>query len=137
MKVFYFGCCRGESGHYWHLSPDMSWKREISLDPLGIVDAKYPPRVGPDRRTRPDLMDYRAEAPQGQAALIHEKGWTLIAYWDRSQDERGNSNSAFAAEGDYTFEDLLTAAKEQWPWVFERQAFEVKPFVDLGNPEDS
>ena len=49
----------------------------------------------------------------------------MLAYWDRSQDGRPGSNSAFAAEGEHTLEDLLAAAKEQWPWVFERQKFEV------------
>jgi len=130
MKVFYFGCCRGESGHFWHLHPDRSWETRLELEPLGCIDGVYAPRVGPDRRARPDLMETRPEAPQGQAALVHVKGWTVLAYWDRSQDTRGASNSAFAVEGEHSFEDLLAAAKEQWPWVFERQKFTVAAYKD-------
>jgi hypothetical protein len=73
-------------------------------------------------------METRPEAPQGQADLVFVDGWTVIAYWDRSQDTRGASNSAFAAEGRHSFAELLTAAKEQWPWVFERQKFAVVLF---------
>lgn len=130
MRVFYFGCPRGDKGHYWHLYPDRSWETRLELEPLGVIDGKDAPRVGPDRRARPDLMETRPEAPQGQAALVHAKGWTVLAYWDRSQDGRSASNSAFAAEGEHTFEELLAAAREQWPWVFERQKFAVVKYKE-------
>jgi len=130
MKVFYFGCQRGRAGHYWHFFPSIPWKQHYEMEPLGVIDGKYAPRVGPDRRARPDLMETRPEAPQGQAALVYEKGWTVLAYWDRSQDTRGASNSAFAAEGEHSFEELLADAKEQWPWVFERQKFTVVAYVE-------
>lgn len=123
-RVYYFGCRRGEIGHYWQGRGDVDSLYGPAGGP-GIIDGKYPPRVGPDRRRRPDQYDSRPEVPQGQAALVHVSGWTVIAYWDRSQDKRGASNSAFAAEGECSFAELLEAARRQWPWVFERQAFEV------------
>lgn len=89
------------------------------------IDTKYAPRVGPDQRIRKDIGDYRPEAAQGQAALVRVNGWTVLAYWDRSGDSRPNSNSAFAAKGDHSFDDMIAAAEDQYPWVFERQTFDV------------
>lgn len=112
VKVFYFGCPRGEKGHYWQDTAE-PWKRQLVHDTLGSIDGVYPPCAGNNN------------APQGYAEWIYVKGWTVLAYWDRSQDTRPGSNSAFAVKGYYYFDELLAAAKEQWPWVFERQEFEV------------
>lgn len=130
MKVFYFGCPRREVGHYWH-TPETPAKQSIYLAPFGSIDGVLAPRIGADRRRYPKQYDSREEVSQGQAVLVHTKGWTVIAYWDRSQDGRPGSNSAFVAEGAHTFEALLIAAKDQWPWVFERQAFEVTEYCDV------
>lgn len=130
MKVFYFGCPKGEKGHYWNFA-DKPWVHRLVLDPIGAIDGVYAPRVGIDRRVHPDLRDGRPKALEGQAALVHTKGWTVLAYWDCSQDGRPGSNSAFAAEGEYPFGELLAVAKEKWPWVFERQAFEVTEYCDV------
>ena len=43
-----------------------------------------------------------------------------------SVDSRGNSNSAFIAEGTFTYDEMMTAAKAQWPEVWARFKFEVR-----------
>jgi hypothetical protein len=111
MQVHYFGCQLHCLGHKWH--GDVPW-RPTWEHPVGAVDGRFAPRID------------GKEAPQGEAALVHTGGYTLIAYWDRSGDSRPNSNSVFAAEGEHTFEELLAAAKEQWAWVFKRQSFDVR-----------
>jgi hypothetical protein len=114
MKVHYFGCGR-EIGHYWHVA---GVGKRLKLDGLDSIDAKYAPRI---KTSSGDLT----EAPQGHASLTFVNGWTILAYWDRSMDKRPMSNSAFAAKGEFTFEELLSAAREQWPWVFSRQVFDI------------
>ena len=121
MKVDYFGYDRdGRRGHGWNPPCDYSYHDH----PMGGVDGVYAPRVG-EKMPRHKYHDSRPEEPQGRAALVRVNAYTAIAYWDRSGDERPNSNSVFAAAGEHTFEELLAAAKEQWAWVFARQAFGV------------
>lgn len=124
MIVYYFGCGKHEAGHYWHKPGAVGIMRRPPGCPWGNdIDGGLAPSFAIWRARG------RREAPQGQALVAHAGGWTALAYWDRSMDSRPGSNSAFAAEGDYSFDELLTAAKEQWPWVFERQRFEVVSFL--------
>ncbi len=51
--------------------------------------------------------------------------WTGIAFWDRSGDERGNSNSAFLVDGPRTFEEVVVASRQAFPRVWERMKFDV------------
>lgn len=122
MKLDYFGYTK-DAGHFWNSAEKRRW---LDHPHVGPIDGVHAPRVGADQRHRADLQDYRPEAPEGIAALVYVRGWTVIAYWDRSGDKRGASNTAFAASGRHTFEEMLAAAKEQWPQIFQRHArFEV------------
>jgi hypothetical protein len=100
MKVYYFGCF-DDVGHHLHDS-----------DGCTISDRNATPWSWPE-------VD-GSLAPEGEQfqslALLHKKeGWTAIAFWDRTLDTRGNSNSAFFAEGDFTFEEMLELAKKYFP----------------------
>lgn len=122
MTVDYFGY-DPRHGHFWKSLAQQRW---LDHRQVGPIDSIYAPRVGVDRRTRKDIPDDRPPAPEGVAALVYVGGWTVIAYWDRSGDGRGGSNTAFAAAGHHSFESLLASAKEQWPQIFERHArFEI------------
>jgi hypothetical protein len=61
----------------------------------------------------------------------HKAGWTAVAFWDRSGDERPGSNSAFLVEADMSAETLLRLSREQWPEVFNRRGF---PIPSLPSP---
>ena len=61
----------------------------------------------------------------GKGAYVQASGYSIVTFWDRSGDRRGNSNSAFFALGDHTADELLAAARERYPRLFERFNFEI------------
>jgi hypothetical protein len=85
------------------------WDHEASP---GEIDAKFPPRTN----------DGHDEAAQGLARTVLWRGWTIVAFWDRSGDPRGRCNSAFAVRGIFSFDAVMATAREAYPWVFERLA---------------
>lgn len=126
MKVFYFGCHR-EAGHYfWVPGMQYAWG-VVRLIPWRSVDPTLCPGADPDpnvyRRTRPEV--------EGEALLHHKDGWTALSFWDRSVDERGGCNSQFFAEGTHTFEEMLALAREHFPEVMKRFAFEIRLAPEL------
>ncbi len=60
--------------------------------------------------------------------LVHVQGWTALAFWDRSSDRRGGSNSAILAAGTLDFEAMVAIAADNFPSVWARitTAFEVR-----------
>ena len=111
MKVYYFGCVK-ESGHYLWIDLYDRDRKLFRSQPWGDhLDCELCPS---------------GVQVEGVARHHHKEGWTAIAFYDRSVDTRGNSNSAFIAEGTYTFDGMVTAAKAQWPEVWARFTFEVK-----------
>lgn len=123
----YFGCW-GDTGHsLWNTHARMV--RE--LHPWGVgssgLDGTLAPTDPPLRRgsLRRDEMD------EGIAALIHKDDWTALAFWDRSVDRRGGSNSVFLLPGTLTFDEATRAAREAFPRVWERFSFEVRPCAEV------
>lgn len=111
MNLMYFGVW-GHTGHYlWN--PDGSWPencRQLSKE----IDCNF----------APDNLGCQIE---GKATLTHDAtGQTIVAFWDRSGDPRGNSNSAFVAEGKHTFEAVMEEARKQFPHVFDRILFTIE-----------
>jgi hypothetical protein len=106
-NVLYFGCIGG-SGHYLHdkLNP----QRRYDSTPWGnSLDGALDP-----------------QDQQGVAMLSRREGWTAIGWSDRTVDSRPGSHSVFLVEAEVTAEQLLQAAKEQWPQVFSRFRFPIK-----------
>lgn len=108
MNVYYFGCFRRE-GHYLFPSGSRSfvdWKE----CPWGYsIDG--------------GLLKDVSQNHQGLYVVDHKDGWTAVAFWDRSVDDRYGSNSAFLVHEDTTAEIILEEARKQWPEVFDRTDF--------------
>ena len=71
------------------------------------------------------IADDPERAP-GVRVVRQFKGWTVVCFWDRSGDSRPNSCSAFLTDKIVTEEQLLAAAKAQWPEVWGRTRFPIK-----------
>lgn len=70
--------------------------------------------------------DYYKEAHKGVLGAVkvhHKDGWTAIAFWDRSGDSRGGSNTAFLVAAHMTGEELFELARQQWAKVCTRPNF--------------
>ena len=123
-NVYYFGCWR-DSGHYLkHPGGSSVHSADEKVRPWKMIDGCLPPA----RRDRPDRRGYARvlkEAGQGKAALHYKDGWTAIAFWDRSVDKRGASNSAFFVRGTHSWEDAVRIARKHFPSVWKRFPFEV------------
>jgi hypothetical protein len=117
-KFFYFGCM-DQVGHHVFSSPrayELEDRRAVSdvlyRNPWGIaIDGGL----------------CKSGAEQEGIALIHHKnGWTALAFWDRSVDKRGKSNSVFLAIGEFEFDQMVAMAKQFFPEVIARFPFEIK-----------
>jgi hypothetical protein len=108
--VYFFGCLEGidddhtEAGHYWR-NQDL---RQPNGTPT--VFGRYP-----DGTLCPDGPQH-----QGVAKLTQKDGWTAIGFWDRTGDERGNSNSNFIVRGTYTYDEMVKLAQEAYPLIWKR-----------------
>lgn len=109
--MLYFGVWEGQPGHYLY---DRNGRLVRNWPMLGKnLDIGFCPETGGYQR-------------EGVAALEHVNGWTVLAFWDRSGDKRGSSNSVFLAEGKLTFEEMVARAQEEFPEVWERFTFNVQ-----------
>lgn len=124
INVLYFGrWSRSYAGHYLFTSsgdtarnalggrlPESLWS--------GPLDGIYPRR--PEFRTRDQREKDDEPQDQSAARMSLVDGWTVLAFWDRTADHRGNSNSAFLAPGSHTFDEMRALAREHFPGVMER-----------------
>lgn len=74
----------------------------------------------PTPRTREQvwnrLYDPRREPQEEGRAHIHDvSGWTVVAWWDRSEDPRAGSNAVFLAPGKHQFSRMIELAREHFP----------------------
>lgn len=120
-EAYYFGCW-GQPGHYWrHPTNPLMKERDIEArvpEPFrrGRIDSGFCPgavKGSAFDRTRPEV--------EGEAALHHVDGWTVLAWWDRSVDRRGACNSNVVARGTFDFAAMLEVLKRQFPGVAARQ----------------
>lgn len=116
LPDLYFGCANREGGHYLWMPGMQSVPYHVQRDHLpGVLqshglDGSYAP-LGPE--------------VEGRALLHHVHGRTVLAFWDRSVDQRGGSNSAFILRGVLTFEEAVARAKAAFPEVWARFTFDV------------
>lgn len=114
--LLYFGAWGGPGHYLWTAEG-----RRTDDSVLPWCRGKY--RTGIDSTLCPALD---GSEPEGKAALHHREGWTALAFWDRSQDQRLGSNSAFLAQGTHTAEEILTAAREDFPSICARFTFQIQ-----------
>lgn len=117
VEVYFFGAW-GEYGHYYYL-PGRQKPTGPLFPPWGAygedIDGKLQPRIGLTSK----------EAPQGVAKLHKQKAkdgvtWTALCFWDCTGDERRGSNSNFVARGDFSFEEMIALARDNFPEVMKR-----------------
>jgi hypothetical protein len=128
VEAYYFGCQRTAGHHWWRPN-----RTDTAYDVRKIVGANVgdhidggfcPGAVRGDvwKRTRPET--------EGEAALHHVDGWTVLSFWDRSVDARGACNSNFVARGTHTYPIMCAIAEAQFPEVWNRYKFEVRLVED-------
>lgn len=105
--VYYFGCW-DRAGHAFH-APGNRF--------LGRDEEKALPFTAAQLDT---LMCPKPERV-GAAALHHVRGWTVLAWWDRSVDTRPGSNSAIFTCGEHDFGSMLRLLNDRFPTVAARQ----------------
>lgn len=112
--AYYFGCGSGP-GHYLH-----SRHGQTSRKPKVFPIARYETLDG---GFLPESVG--AGQVEGDVHLWRTNGWAIIAFWDRSEDRRPGSNSAFVLQcnDDESLEALLERLRKIFPWVFDRQRF--------------
>jgi len=118
-EVYYFGCI-DDAGHYFWVPPGASlYGRQRPAIPWqdGDLDAKLAPGyIGP-YQSGPQI--------EGRAKVHHKNGWTAVAFWDRSVDSRGGSNSVFIVKGTLDFDSAVEQARAAFPKVWGRFKFPV------------
>lgn len=128
MKVWWFGCATkpDTAGHGLHAAQPPYHGREAYEEYKSFpfqwetLDGQFAPRT----KTK-GAYEKGAEFPQGEARLTYIKGWTVVAFWDRTGDSRGNSNTAFVFDAFLGSADALRIAREKFPKLFERFTFYV------------
>lgn len=108
----YFGCLKGRSGHFW-CDPDgnniISYTDYLPAKWCAPhIDSGFAPRTA------------TGEAKEGVGRVTLLRGWSVLAWWDRSQDSRPGSNSALVAHGRFSFDEMVAMGLESYPWVFAR-----------------
>lgn len=106
MKVYYFGCWSDPGHHLVNQNGNY-------VDHTQIPWQKFDNVLCPDNRK------------EGTAKLHHKDGWTALAFWDYSVDQRSGSNSVFFVEALLSFETMLELSKALYPGIWKRIDFEV------------
>lgn len=106
-RCLYFGTApRSGGGHYWFKPGYVSYYQAEKETPFSYPDGTYQP----DNQQK-----------QGPAALRRLKGWTIIAWWDRTEDKRMGCCSALAFEGEVTFDAMVDLLRKHFPRVADRR----------------
>lgn len=116
--IYYFGCW-DTSGHYLH---DVYGNTGRSQD---VKDELPFPWTELDGTFCPGANAEDSKQVEGSAKLTHVEGWTILAFWDRTVDTRGNSHSTYVMRGKHTGEEMLEAIKQNFPGVHARYKFKI------------
>lgn len=126
IDCYYFGWHKG-AGHGFSakgqrcMSDCYALERKIEAQLGSCIDTRFCWN-GP-KSTR-DQHDARDET-EGHAFVTHTNNLTVLAFWDRSGDKRGASNTAFICPGTLTFAQIVRVARFTWPGVWSRFHFAV------------
>lgn len=116
--VYYFGAWGGLGHCLWNPDgqPDLVAAKRLPWRDIDGALAGDPALMDP----RMPLHWSIAHQSEGRVRLHRRDGWTAIAFWDRSCDCRGGSNSALFAKGDFTGKEMLTLFERTFPAVWRR-----------------
>lgn len=113
MDCYYFGVMK-HAGHHLYRGNNTIHKRylpnDFPVDVRALDGALLPPQLPQD---------------EGRAELIHLNGWTVLTFWDRSEDKRYRSSSTFIVRGAHSFLETVEIAREHYPQVWSRFEFEI------------
>lgn len=116
--IYYYGCWN-RPGHYLHDPSGRALSREV-VGPFDVygkaglpIDGKFTPGPHPQYGTG-GLQD------ESFVALTYVRGWTVMAMWDRSVDDRGGCNAAFLTEGSKTATEMWELARASFPTIVAR-----------------
>ncbi len=135
-RAFFFGCWN-EPGHFMFAPGGgrtaYDFDNKFHADGGPYLDGSYAPRSGVRGAVRGRMcftgegatrdvrqrIDYDSEeCPQGEYMLHRRGGFTLLAWWDRTQgDKRGACNSTFLLEGEHDEAAMLAALAVHFPHV--------------------
>lgn len=116
LEVWCFGCI-GQPGHYL-LRPNRQLCFKQDVQPWGWnLDG--------------GLCEGRPYQRSDGATWEHHKaGWSAVAFWDQSGDDRGGSCTVFLVNAEATRDEILAAARTQWPEVWNRPRFPLANMPD-------
>ena len=125
IECYYFGVW-GQPGHYTYN------RNRQGINPSttpGEVPTFLAPSSLDQRFCRNPGGQYVGDEPEGLVYLhivepkdvpFDAQKWTVIAFNDRSGESRPGSNSAFIANGVYSFRDMINIARVQYPTLWKR-----------------
>lgn len=108
-----FGC-GDDAGHFLHQPAERPRTDYAAMKRLpGLIsksiDGGFPPQ------------NHRREfVPQRTFMRIGTDGWTVLAWWDYSVDERGGSNTVLIWQGHHSIAEMLQVGKAAFPWAADR-----------------
>lgn len=107
-RCFYYGTWPGSGGGHYFFKQNgrSSYHEGKKAQPFGFPDGNYQPDNG---------------QVQGPAALRYRDGWTILAWWDRTEDSRPGCCSALMFEGVLGFRSMVELLEEWFPGVFARR----------------
>jgi hypothetical protein len=123
--AYWHGCWLEAGHHLWN----RAGRSVYDVLPFSehSLDSGYAPCMSRrDKIVVGNREDRHAELPQGQFVRSVVDGWTIIAWWDRTQgDTRPGCNSCYIVRGDHTTAQML----KWFPIHFPKQA---KRLADAG-----
>lgn len=146
--VFFGVACGTGAGHHFYVPSAngralrtwdaKTWLPQSLVTPLS-PDGRwcYGPRTSD--QLRKDACARRDET-QGRAFIHLAHGWTIISWWDRSEDGRAGSNAVFFMRGYRQWAEAFRRAREAFPQEIARMeaAYAIKlAGADLPEPGDS
>lgn len=120
--VVFFGVAAGTgAGHYFFLPGQRGFALDRDL-PLPPSLVRHPSPDGrwcfPAPRTPEQMRNgfpRGADDAQGRSFIHFVDGWTIIAWWDRSEDTRRGSNAVFFVRGRHPWAVAVAQAREAFP----------------------
>lgn len=90
------------------------------MQEVKIAQSSLPWKQNPDRSFCAEKGQDGTVEPPKELYLHQQGGWTALAFWDRSADARGGSNSVFFAKGTHSVQEMWDIARHQYPAIYKR-----------------